>query len=361
MLKSLRKILLSLATGATIVTIALMWASAYSAHISPEKHGWLDVLGLCFPIFAAGNLIALAGWLLIKPRRAIIPLIGFAACFSDLRAYCPVNIPQPAPKGCLKIMSYNAMNFGCNTDNPQIGRLIIDDIISAKADIVCLQEGQYCCGWNEAEKKLRKTYPYIASLNEDTTIAILRCFSRYPITEKKTLPIESSGNSVGVFRITLEKGDTIHVINCHMQSDNLTKDDRNNYKELVKGEKRSGARTTIFSLVKKLSHAAQIRSSQADSIKKYIRQHKNDPIILCGDFNDSPISYPRREISKLLTDTYKTSGLGPGFSFNRDGMFVRIDHLFCSEHWTPYDATVDRSAKHSDHYPIYAFLKRKSK
>ena len=46
MLKSIGKIMLHLATGATIATVALLWISAYSAHIPPEKHGWLDVLVL---------------------------------------------------------------------------------------------------------------------------------------------------------------------------------------------------------------------------------------------------------------------------------------------------------------------------
>ena len=146
-----------------------------------------------------------------------------------------------------------------------------------------------------------------------------------------------------------------------LQSDNLTKTDRENYKSLVKGEQQDGAKTTVFSLVRKLSAAARVRSTQTDSIMQYIERNKEYPMILCGDFNDSPISYPRREISTALTDAYKASGIGPGFSFNRDGMFVRIDHIFCSKHWKPFGATVDRSIKHSDHYPIYAFLKRKTK
>ena len=93
--------MLHLATGASIATVALLWISAYSAHIPPEKHGWLDVLGLCFPIFAAGNAAALLGWLIMRSKRAILPLAGFVCCISDVQAYCPVNIPQPAPKGCL--------------------------------------------------------------------------------------------------------------------------------------------------------------------------------------------------------------------------------------------------------------------
>ena len=361
MLKSIGKILLHLATGATIATVALLWISAYSAHIPPEKHGWLDVLGLCFPIFAAGNAAALLGWLIMRSKRAILPLAGFVCCISDVQAYCPVNIPQPAPKGCLKVLSYNTMNFAAGSGDTATGKHITDYILSSEADIVCIQEGEYYKGWKNAEKQLRKRYPYIATLDNNTAVSLLRCFSRYPIVEKKSLPIISETNCVGIFKIALSRDDTIHVINCHLQSDNLTKTDRENYKSLVKGEQQDGAKTTVFSLVRKLSAAARVRSTQTDSIMQYIERNKEYPMILCGDFNDSPISYPRRKISTALTDAYKASGIGPGFSFNRDGMFVRIDHIFCSKHWKPFGATVDRSIKHSDHYPIYAFLKRKTK
>lgn len=276
--------MLHLATGATIATVALLWISAYSAHIPPEKHGWLDVLGLCFPIFAAGNAAALLGWLIMRSKRAILPLAGFVCCISDVQAYCPVNIPQPAPKGCLKVLSYNTMNFAAGSGDTATGKHITDYILSSEADIVCIQEGEYYKGWKNAEKQLRKRYPYIATLDNNTAVSLLRCFSRYPIVEKMSLPIISETNCVGIFKIALSRDDTIHVINCHLQSDNLTKTDRENYKSLVKGEQQDGAKTTVFSLVRKLSAAARVRSTQTDSIMQYIERNKEYPMILCGRF-----------------------------------------------------------------------------
>ena len=38
-------------------------------------------------------------------------------------------------------------------------------------------------------------------------------------------------------------------------------------------------------------------------------------------------------------------------------MYVRIDHLFCSDDITPYACAVDNQIKASDHYPIYCWLK----
>lgn len=315
------------------------------------------MLGLCFPVFAAGNVAALAGWAVAKSKRAIMPLAGLLSCLSDLSAYCPANIPQPAPKGCLKVLSYNVKNFSHNAAYTLNAESIADYILSSEADIVCLQEGGSSKGWDDLEKKLRKRYPYIETISQSATASVLRCISRYPITGHKALPIKSDKNGVGIFNVAFGRDDTIRVINCHLQSDNLTKADRENYKSLVRGEQQGEAKT-VLSLLKKLSKAAQIRGPQVDSIMKDIKGNGNSPIILCGDFNDTPISYSRREISTALTDVYKACGFGPGFSFNSDGMFVRIDYVFCSKHWKPYDATVDRSIKCSDHYPINALLKR---
>lgn len=361
MLKSIGKLLLHLATGATVATVLLLWASAFSAHIPPEEHGWLNVLGLCFPIFAAGNLLALASWLVVRSRRALIPLAGFVCCISDVQAYSPVNIPQPAPKGCLKVMSYNVMNFAFKPGEPLNGERVVNYITSSGADVVCLQESSCYSGWDDIEKRLRTKFPYIGTLYEGSGLSVLRCLSRYPITGKTELPLVSKTNCAGVFDISLEKGDTLHVVNCHLQSDNLTQTERSNYENIVTGKQQHGAKSTIFTLMSKLSKAAQIRSTQTDTIMKYVRAHKDEPTIVCGDFNDSPISYTRREMATVLTDAYKASGIGPGFSFNHNGMFVRIDHILCSSHWKPYEATVDHTVNNSDHYPIYVFLKRKAK
>ncbi|MCI5757712.1 MAG: AP endonuclease, partial [Bacteroidales bacterium] len=53
-----------------------------------------------------------------------------------------------------------------------------------------------------------------------------------------------------------------------------------------------------------------------------------------------------------LRDAYAATGRGIGRSFNRDAIYVRIDHMFCSSSLRPYDAHIDRQATASDHYPL---------
>ena len=83
--------------------------------------------------------------------------------------------------------------------------------------------------------------------------------------------------------------------------------------------------------------------------------------IVCGDFNDTPISYAHHLFCRRMTDAYRATANGIGRTFNRNAMYVRIDHIFCSEEWKPYACTVDRAAEASDHYPISCYLKRGGK
>ena len=71
--------------------------------------------------------------------------------------------------------------------------------------------------------------------------------------------------------------------------------------------------------------------------RRLIRCHRSSPgqsgkyLLVCGDFNDSPISYAHHTIGKGLTDAYREAGWGPGFSYNRNFLYFRIDHLFVNK------------------------------
>ena len=118
---------------------------------------------------------------------------------------------------------------------------------------------------------------------------------------------------------------------------------------------KSGARL----LIRKLAEASAIRGSQADSIAQEIASSQHPYIIVCGDFNDTPISYAHRVIGQGLNDTFTQSGRGLGISYNQNKFYFRIDNILASKNLKSYNCTVDRSIKESDHYPIWCYLKKK--
>ena len=111
-------------------------------------------------------------------------------------------------------------------------------------------------------------------------------------------------------------------------------------------------------LLRKISRAAVKRARQVTEVAAFLRQHEGMSMLLCGDFNDSPVSYPHHVIDDILTDCYRSSGNGLGFTYRRYGMYVRIDHIFCSDDWRAYQCKVDTKTTTSDHYPITCWIKK---
>ena len=57
----------------------------------------------------------------------------------------------------------------------------------------------------------------------------------------------------------------------------------------------------------------------------------------------------------ILPITYKLLGV----SYNKDRLYVRIDHILASKNLKVYDCTVDNTIHASDHYPIWCYISLK--
>ena len=127
---------------------------------------------------------------------------------------------------------------------------------------------------------------------------------------------------------------------------------------MLKGKmERDTVKTESMLLVNKLGGSAAKRAPQAEAVHRYVQEHSQYPIIVCGDFNDNPISYSRRTIAEGLQDCFVETGRGIGLSYNQKGFWVRIDHILCSKHFTPQNCEIDDKMDASDHYPIISWLK----
>ena len=109
---------------------------------------------------------------------------------------------------------------------------------------------------------------------------------------------------------------------------------------------------------RKVKRSILLRPKQVNQVFDHIESCPVESFV-CGDFNDSPISYTCHRLKGQLDDAYISSGNGPGISYNRHGMYYRIDHILHSSTFKAYDCTVDCSIKMSDHYPIFCFLEKR--
>ncbi len=368
MFRKVKKITFYSLVSGNILAILLMVAIGNVDRINPVDHPLWANLGLGLPILLVVNVLFLIFWVCVRFKIAWLPLLGFILCYVPIRKYSPFNPSKELPHGTIKVLSYNVYLFAPwdlpkGSSNP-----IVDYILRSKADIVCLQEA----GVEEMKgvmkqdpyTELSQHYEYVDTVRKGPGNAdVLMVLSRYPILGREIIPYESEGNMSIAYTLDI-KGIKTLLVNNHLESYHLNQKDKDDFTSLVKhpfGTPSPKQESTY--LIDKLGEASALRAPQAETVARYVakRLDKKMPVILCGDFNDSPISYAHRTIAERLTDCYISSGNGPGISYHNSGMFVRIDHIMCSSDFEPYDAKVDDSVATSDHYPIYCRLKYRPK
>ena len=109
-----------------------------------------------------------------------------------------------------------------------------------------------------------------------------------------------------------------------------------------------------MSIVKKLYRAYRKRALQANLVKSYIEKSPH-PLIVCGDFNDTPLSYVYRTMSDGLRDAFVQSGIGLGTTYYGVFPSYRIDYILFSPKYRAVQYNTIRK-NYSDHYPIRARL-----
>lgn len=363
MIKKLRQIIASILTGASVVTTLLCIATGYIDHMDPTRHGALGCIGMVFPFMVIVNVALLAAIVIVKWQRMWVPIAGLAAVYPAIRVVCPLNMSETPPEGSIKVLSYNVCVYNGARQCDDALNTIMDYLKSENADIVTLQEDEVR-GKDNAMERLKKLYEYNDTMHlngNNGMVNVIGIHTRYPIVKRERIDYESANNGSAAYHLLVD-GDTVIVVNNHLESTHLKSEDRERYKSALKGEmSRDEARQEARYLWSTLGRWTAKRAPQARAVHDYVEAHRDKPLIVAGDFNDTPLSYARHTIAQGLTDCYVAAGKGPGLSYNKKGFNFRIDHMMCSDHWQPYQCRVDSKIKASDHYPIMCWLKRADK
>lgn len=364
-MRQLGKLLRTIILLANVLFVLLLWLSAFSPYLDPKQFPILSCAGLAFPIFLTANICFMVFWLLFYKRYVIAPLLGLIICAGQIRTYIPINInlTNELPEGSFKVLSYNCMAFdGHKMHTKESPNPILQYIVDSNADIVCMQEfimgeGKDLLKRPDVEKAL-SAYKYVDIQALGTTNG-LACFSKFPILSSQQIEYKSEYNGTIMYEL-LVNGDTLVLINNHLESNKLTLEDKNTYVDMIKSPEKEKVTDGMPRLINKLLEASQIRRDQAQHIYNVMDTlPANRLVVMCGDFNDSPISYPHRLFTQKLEDAFVQSGNGFGISYNQKGFYFRIDNILISEDLEAFNCTVDRSIKDSDHYPIWTYISKK--
>jgi len=338
---------------------------AYLAvHISPNDFALPAFFGLAYPYILIVNIVHVIIWAMLLRYEALISLIIIAIGFNHFSNYIKVIRPSQVKPDAFKVLSYNVrlFNYFENNNGAASEKKIVKFLADQKADILCLQE--FYVSGNPGNKEIAirnalgsKYYSHMKVMGSGRNKYYgIITFSKYPIVGKGEI-IHSGSSSLSIYTDVLIQKDTFRIYNNHLQSFRLKRMERSLLEEMTTANDKETL-NEVKDLSVSLKKGFVRRSIQSQIVKNNINKSPY-PVIVAGDFNDTPVSYSYRKIRKGLNDSFVNSGYGAGFTYKGNYPPNRIDYIL-------YDNALINSffeiikAKYSDHYPIVAYFRKKN-
>ncbi len=357
----------------SVLAMGALLFSLLAKVIPPSVSNVIAYCGLLFPYIVISNAILLVVWLFVDYRWSIVLAILMLLNVNNIDRHFQLrSMDKPETcANCLKVMSYNVHDFNIYADTySQDAKKIIEFLKKEKPDILCVQE--YCYdkngkrGINITQELLealglpdspRNYQVSIASENKFGYQFGQAIFSSYRIVGNGSVETGDSSSNKSMYVDIRYNGDTVRIYNVHLSSYHINQEDYAASEAILHNKNDDGQLDEkAVKLYKKIAFAFEQRQEQARSVRAHIDTCEA-PIIICGDFNDTPESYSYYKIAHGFKDSFRASGKGTGVTY-KGGVFpsFRIDYILHSKFYNDFGHTVCTEMDLSDHYPVYTYV-----
>lgn len=326
----------------SIIAFTSLLLSYLSPFINPNTIKFIPLFGLAYPFILLSNILLLIFWLVVKSKWAwvigITIIIGGKLHF---RVFTLGSDDDNEDAIELSIMSYNVRLFDRYNSDRKKSYTTKDKIFNFlrenSTDVICFQEFYQQDAPTSFVTKdslipLLKTvdyherYAHHLAGRQNFGVAI---YSKFPIIEKGTINFnnESSQFNFCIYSDIVKEKDTFRVYNVHLQSIRFGKEDYALFEESTLPNKVKQNR--ILQLFSKVTKAYPVRAEQTQLILEHVKKSPF-PVIICGDFNDTPMSYTYNRFYSSMVDAYKNTSTGIGATYIGKIPIGRIDYIFHS-------------------------------
>jgi len=344
--------------GLYLLTVLPLIACYLSQWISPASAWPFAFFGLLFPLLIAFQFLFIPIFFIFKSKAVGIPIILIIIGWNAIQN--TFQVPRPWHSGTdegktIQVMTYNVRLFDIlhwsGQENQSAG--IFAYVSKIKPDILCFQEfalqdpGRFSLDYikNQLPDLPNSVIEYnYTNQNRKHGLAI---FSRYPIVNSGHEHFEDTRNMMLYADVAIGK-DTIRVYNNHLESIHLDRDefqwiDTTTNKTRIPRDKLTG-------ITHRLRGAYKKRAGQADLVRKNI-DHSPYRVIVCGDFNDTPVSYATHRIGGDLYDSFRSGGHWLGITFPNVKAPLRIDYILHDKEMESSHYQIGK-IRFSDHRPV---------
>jgi len=348
----------------SVFLISSLLLAYLSPFIHPKTIFFIPFFGLIYPILLTLNILILIVWIVLKSKWAFpvmaTVLIGFPLHF---RLYAfGSNSSEIENKKALTIMSYNVRLF--DVYNPSMNQAIksrdkiFDFLIKEDVDVMCFQEfyHQDKPTWFKTKDSLIEVLNIVdyhfrgahsKRHRKNFGISIL---SQYPMIGKGQVAFDSQSKNdcnYCIYADILFNNDTVRIYNVHLQSIKIGYEMGEEYYE---NKSRNSFESLFQTVFNKLIDAYPKRADQAIRVVNHISKSPY-PVVVCGDFNDTPLSYSYNQFNHNLIDAFRNCSKGIGSTYLGKIPAGRIDYIFHSEDLLSSNFKIQKE-KLSDHKAI---------
>jgi endonuclease/exonuclease/phosphatase family metal-dependent hydrolase len=358
----LKKILHRTFLVINILFVASLLIAYLSVSINPEDFTLPAFFGLAYPYLLLINIIIAVIWAVNLRYEAFISVVVIAIGFTHFSNYIKLRKPANDKENTFKVMSYNIRLFNYFEGNKggDSENKILSLAKSQQPDILCIQELFLNGDADEKDQEIKnalggKYYSHIKLFGRGKNKFYgIATYSKFPIVGKGEI-IHPGSASLSIYTDLAIGNDTFRIFNNHLQSFRLKRMETSFMEDLVDSDDKQTL-SEIRTVSKSLSVGFKRRALQAQVVKNYINRSPY-PVIVAGDFNDTPVSYAYRKIRKGLNDAFVKSGYGAGFTYRGNYPPNRIDYILYGNNLTSTYFSILR-VRYSDHYPIIAWFRK---
>lgn len=334
----------------TFAAVAALVCAYLARWLSPAGGWWpLAFAGIAAPGLWLLNVILALYWAARWRRWALLPAFaallgaGWVSLF-----FKPTLSRHPGERDHAQVvMSYNVAGFRYK---PHAVDSIAAMVRREDPDILCIQEFE--C-YDVARRRvidsligLPHVHHSIKWPNSTGGGLGVAVYSRWRIIDHGDISFEDTANSA-MWVDVVAPHDTVRVFCCHLQSTSV---DRNDLAYIASAELDAATSQHARTIAGKLRRNFARRAVQADSVAVQIAASPH-PIVLCGDFNDTAMSYAYTTVRGRLADAFARRGRGVPSTYK--GLFglFRIDYVLAERSFDilSYDSP---DGEYSDHNPV---------
>ena len=350
------KLLVFILTILALIGLVAMALSVLNAYVNPKHFIWTTLFGLAFWEVLIFNIVVLVLLLLLWSKKAWISILALLVAIPGINKSYSFGSKEEADNS-IRVMSYNVHMFkhiDGKTDSEDFASQMANQVRDQNPDILCCQEFAAFKSGVSRPKCIEDFaescgFQYIY-YNRKSNFGGNVVFSKYPITKVDEESGFGQENTYGVM-VTVDAGEKgkFHVANVHLLSYMIT--DTEIDLLINSTDKKDDLDTIGKTVLHKLSYAFQRRSDELKNVLTTMPP-VSGPIIMCGDFNEPPLSYNYRQMQKAgFIDTFTKVGRGIKPTYAGKLPLLRIDYIWANNDVKPLNFKRLRY-KASDHYPI---------